>query len=369
MRQLAWGLVALSLAACGGQPDEGAAPGASGGAGGGDTTGCTSAPNCGGCLGCFEKCLCATGAFDACVDSCATGAGGSGGSSGSAVGGSGGSGVGGGSGGNGGVGNLQVVEIETEEFVVQPGEEVIKCQNFRNPFPGVDVAVVKSESFMAAGSHHLHVFYHEAAQDGALEECVPFEFAPYIHGAAQPHVTTTYPEGTGRLVKATEGFRVSVHYLNTSGAPLTTTIKQLLYWVPTAEVKQYAGTLYMNQPYFYVPPYSPGTADGSCTLPWDVNLLFAVSHMHRQGVYFKATASSGEMLYEGTEWSEPVPNRFEPHLPLRAGTRIDYHCEYQNTGATALTFGESAAHNEMCILAGAFYPAPEGQSVLCLQGT
>jgi hypothetical protein len=59
------------------------------------------------------------------------------------------------------------VTIETDEFTVAPGEEVFKCQTLRNPF-GVDVDVLRTESVMAPGSHHLIVFFDSTGADGAV---------------------------------------------------------------------------------------------------------------------------------------------------------------------------------------------------------
>ena len=44
-------------------------------------------------------------------------------------------------------------------FEVPANKEVFMCQDFDNPFGGVDVAIGQSESDMTTGSHHLHVFY------------------------------------------------------------------------------------------------------------------------------------------------------------------------------------------------------------------
>jgi hypothetical protein len=77
--------------------------------------------------------------------------------------------------------------------------------------------------------------------------------------------------------------------------------------------------------------------------------------MHKQGIHFVATTSTGQTLYDGTEWAEPTPKSFNPPLHLASGTRITWACTYNNTTGKTLTFGESAGTNEMCIFPGEFY--------------
>jgi hypothetical protein len=78
-----------------------------------------------------------------------------------------------------------------------------------------------------------------------------------------------------------------------------------------------------------------------------------------------AKTASGRLVYEGTEWDHPTPSIFTPPLALGSDTQITWTCSYDNQGDTPLSFGESAATNEMCILGGTFYPAPE-RSFACL---
>ena len=45
--------------------------------------------------------------------------------------------------------------ITLAPFTIDPGGEVFMCQNFDNPFGGVDAAIQRTESNMSPGSHHL----------------------------------------------------------------------------------------------------------------------------------------------------------------------------------------------------------------------
>lgn len=53
-------------------------------------------------------------------------------------------------------------------------------------------------------------------------------------------------------------------------------------------------------------------------------------------------------------------------LLLAAGSSITFRCDYLDATDFTLSFGESTATNEMCILSGVFYPSPNGQGIVCM---
>jgi hypothetical protein len=296
---------------------------------------------------------------------------GSSGSSGSGAGGSGASGRGGSAGTTGGAAGAggsftgtRSVTIETNEFTVAPGEEVFKCQTFRNPF-GVDVDVLRTESAMAPGSHHLIVFFDSAGTDGAVYECGGLEFGERVHGAQVPEYIREYPEGVGLPMYAREGLRFNMHYLNTTATEIRATVKLTILAAPAGTVKNRAGFLFLNNTGINVAARSKGTATKTCTIPANVQIMDLVSHMHMHATQIVAKTASGRLVYEGTEWNHPTPSIFTPPLALGTDTRVTWTCSYDNQGDTPLSFGESAATNEMCILGGTFYPAPQ-RSFACL---
>jgi hypothetical protein len=80
-------------------------------------------------------------------------------------------------------------------------------------------------------------------------------------------------------------------------------------------------------------------------------------------VYYSARSSDGQLLYETTEWAEPRPWKYETPRKLKAGSYIEVKCDYENNTASPLTFGESAATNEMCIFVGMYYPWDPGDDL------
>jgi hypothetical protein len=293
-------------------------------------------------------------------DTTGTGGGGTSGSGGSATGGSGGSATG----GSGGSSIGETVTIETAPRRVEIGEEAFFCQNISNPF-GQDVEVLESQSSMSAGSHHMFVFYEGSNSDGPVVDCSGLEFDRAVHSSQSQEHTITYPPDVGRFVGADDGFRVMAHYLNTTGAPVDAVVKVTFRYVPSGTVQHQAAAVFFNNMAVYVGAKSSGQAEKTCDIPYDIQLIDAVSHMHQYGETFQAKTQDGTVIYETDTWDEPETAKFDPPLALPAGTQITWTCNYDNPTNLVLTFGESAQTNEMCIFGGVYFPAPEGESIVC----
>lgn len=254
------------------------------------------------------------------------------------------------------------VQLITDSFEVPPGGEVYKCQNFTNPF-GADVDIIYSESFMAPMSHHMFAFREQGLTDSGLMDCSGLEIAEYIHTAQTPEEIVTYPPGVGRFLPSTDGVRIQMHYLNTSPDPITAQVTLTLHYVDPTEVDAHAAALFLNNLGVRARP-GESTSTKTYALPYDIKLIGAGSHMHSRGVGFLANVVGGPDLYTTTEWDEPEPVGFDPPIDIATGQQVQWACTYQNPTASTLTFGESAATNEMCIFVGTFYPAQGGNSII-----
>ncbi len=258
-----------------------------------------------------------------------------------------------GAGGNDG----ESITITLDEFVVQPGEEVYKCQNFANPF-GEDTDIQEFESHMTPGSHHLLLFYKQDAVDGPLEDCSGLEFAPTPYSTQLPDDSVAFPEGVAARLPGENGIRLQSHYLNVSPDPITAQVQVTLHRSEDGTVTDRAGVLFIVQPDIQVGPHSTETVTYDCTVPIDMKVMKASSHMHKHGTAFTSSVGD-ETFYETETWDEPQPAVYDPPMELEAGAPLHFECTFQNDSNDTLTFGESAESNEMCILVASFYPAPE----------
>jgi hypothetical protein len=262
------------------------------------------------------------------------------------------------------------VTIKMDEFTVEPGSEVFMCQDFDNPFGGLDVAVARSESTMTAGSHHLHVYYGKnSPPEQAATRCRnPNEFRPMIHLATTVHQVSEYPAGTAAKLKGVTGLRFQSHYVNTSDKPIRASVVVKLTKVDPATVTRWVAQMHFNRIALSIPPGTGQEVTTSCTIPSNfgpIGLLSAVSHMHKQGVRFVAKTSTGVPLLETTEWDEAPPMNYPQPVMLNPGDAISWTCTYQNDTQATITYGDSALKNEMCIYIARFFSSPSGDDLEC----
>jgi hypothetical protein len=205
------------------------------------------------------------------------------------------------------------------------------------------------------------VFYKHGAVDGALADCSATEFAPGPYGSQRPDDGLAFPPGVAAVVAPGDGFRVQVHFLNATPSPVEVGATVAMTRVPDASVRDHAAILFFSNLSIDVPAGRSGVvAQKSCTLPFAVNLIQATGHMHQHGRDFLASAGA-TTIFNSSAWSDVAPALFDPPLALPAGSVISFACTYDNSdGTAAVTYGDSARTNEMCIFSAQFYPAPFG---------
>ena len=249
-----------------------------------------------------------------------------------------------------------VVTFASTPFVLMPGQEVFKCQDFANPFGGVDTDLQAFQSVMTPGSHHMLLFYQDGAGDVPLNDCPALQFQTLPYAAQSPENAIVYPDGIGGRMPGTQGFHMQMHYLNSSMAPMTVQVKIALYKAVPQAVKQHAGVFFLNNVSgIHVPAKSVQTVTASYTFKQPVKFIYGTAHMHKYDNNLVATMG-GKTLFQTESWDAPPFTKYLPELDVPAGSTVTWSCEVNNTTATKLTFGESALTNDMCIFTGQYYP-------------
>jgi len=148
------------------------------------------------------------------------------------------------------------VTLTMGTFTVPPNDEVFMCQDFDNPFGGVDAAIGTSEADMTAGSHHLHVFYGEDSPPSrTVAACAnPYEFCSLLFAAGQPMLVSQYPAGMAAKLQGTLGLRLQSHYVNTSASTITANVVVKFTKVDPSTVTKWVAQLYFNRVVLSVPP-------------------------------------------------------------------------------------------------------------------
>jgi hypothetical protein len=253
-----------------------------------------------------------------------------------------------------------------DSFDIMPGEEVYKCQNFKNPF-GADADVKAFESHMTKGSHHLLLFYkNNVAANGPLEDCSGLEFAATPYSTQLPDDSAVFPDGVAAGIPVTKGLRLQSHYLNTTADKITAHVQVIFHLAAPGTVTDHAGVLFIVQPSIDIPPNSTQDVTYDCLVPRDMLVLKTASHMHKHGTKFTSTVA-GQPFYDTNTWDEPKPALFSPPKELKKGDPLHFACTFVNNSPDTLTFGESAQSNEMCILVASFYPTTINQPTITCQ--
>ncbi len=250
------------------------------------------------------------------------------------------------------------VTIQIQSFDLAPGEETFKCQNFDNPFGGQDTAVQRIVTDMSPGSHHLHLYNLTEGTSRTLEDCDPNDFHALIHAAGRPHQETIYAAGMATKVRGSTGLRIQLHYINTSTTVKTVTATIKLSPVDPTTITKWVAQLYFNRVVLSVPPGAGQIVSTTCSIPsayGTIGLIGGGSHMHRRGVHFVATTSTGASLVDTTEWDEPPLLAYDPPVMMNPRDSITWTCTYNNDTGQTLNFGPSALTNEMCIYLARYY--------------
>jgi hypothetical protein len=262
----------------------------------------------------------------------------------------------------------QVVTLTMDPFVVAPGAEVYKCQQFGNPFGGQNVDFVYYEGTMSAGSHHFFLFSMDSTtgrtQAAPLGDCpgLGIEFHPFPYLSQQPKWNVGYPEpGMAYPFVSTNGLMINVHYLNSGSTAITAHASIKITLAAPGTVKTHVGSIFLNNTFFSVPasvPMSMPVAESKSYVPLqaDFNIFTSWSHMHRTSLKLSASAN-GSTFYTETNWDTPPITPHSPYLPMKGGTSITWSCDYYNDQTKALLFGDSAIDNVMCIYIGQYFPA------------
>jgi hypothetical protein len=294
-----------------------------------------------------------------------TGGGGTGGTGGGGTGGTGGGGgTGGAGGGGGGSTDPNVVQITTQPFSVPAGGEVFMCQDFANPFGGVDTEVAQMDSDMSPGSHHMILFYQNNATDTNVASCAALQFQTMLFGAQTQHNSMVYPTGVAALVKGTQGFHMQMHYLNATQTPIMAQVTISFTKATPGTITQHAGVFFLNNASgIHVGTGQTQDVTASYSFNKAVNVIFATAHTHVFTNSFTASIG-GNMIYSTTHWDNAPNQQYAPPLQIANGTMVSWTCNITNTTSGTLTFGESAMTNDMCIFDGQYYPADDANPTI-----
>jgi hypothetical protein len=274
-------------------------------------------------------------------------------------------------------------------LIVQPGQEIFLCYSVTLPNT-TEADVGGFQSWMSPGSSHHFIVYQLGGTgafggtpqpNGTVSTC-RFAGGTWVYATSTPGVVVgmNMPDGVGLPFAAATNIVLNMHFIN----PGTTTLypKVKLNILLAANVQYKAASMVSFNTRINVPPATasgPGTqtVSGTCTAPAGSKFFTMSTHTHKHAtaaaVNFVSGGVSQEIVHTGstqtypvdqqqgtgTDWEHPGVGLWNgpDYLTVNAGDSFTYSCTYENTASTAVTVGETAASNEMCMAVGYYFPA------------
>jgi hypothetical protein len=277
--------------------------------------------------------------------------------------------------------NLTTVHFEMQADV-PAGGEMFKCQFVT--LPDAPAYMVAGQHSYKPGSHHLLMYTTDLTSIPAggdqLQDCyegtnntIMSHIRGVLYGGQTPTGSEQMPPGVGMRTTANQVLLFQTHYLNAGATTLHATVDVDLTLDEGSDITTNAGILFFYDPFIDVPPGATAKASMRCLIPNDITLISGVSHYHARGNGYGAYLDPAvdqlatTPFYTTTSWSSP--NALTTNMAIKAGSRIRFECDYDNTtGTQEYVQGPSAATNEMCMFIGTYYPDMGQITDLCGSG-
>lgn len=259
---------------------------------------------------------------------------------------------------------------------IEPGQEIEYCQYL---VIDEDVDVGQFEHRYSPGSHHLLLYLTTLAPEDIVGDEARFDcsgrgdlaLGGIAYAAQIPEGVTDFPAGVAMRFHRGQVVLMQTHYLNATAAALDADVRLNLR-ATTVPVEQEAGTLFFYDYSIFLPPHAKATAKMRCELGADIEVSFAMSHMHRRGVGYRSRLTGPGMaeplsLYETDQWEGVEPLVLDPPLSARSGQVVEFECDFDNQSAETIVEGPSASKNEMCMFVATYWPRLELADELCMR--
>ena len=267
-------------------------------------------------------------------------------------------------------------QLKAGPFDVAPHfeRELFVRRDLRNPAP---VYITRIETRMRTNSHHLLMYTFTPdipaavmppvdvvrdirRPDGSMDflKMLPMGYHVFLGGSMTPTGGFQFPAGVALELPANAVLDLNSHYVNTTNAPITGEIYANFHTVARSAVSQVAYTLFMNNESFSLPGRQRTTITKTFKVGTTTTIIMLSSHMHKHGEKFVARIAggprNGEIVYENTDWADPVIKIFAQPLVLQAGEGLTSEVTYNNTTTSQISFGLTS-EDEMNIIFGYYY--------------
>jgi hypothetical protein len=174
----------------------------------------------------------------------------------------------------------------------------------------------------------------------------------FLSGAGRSELK--FPDGLGHTLAKGTQLLVQLHLLNAGETDVTETVSIDMHR-SRAKDPQPVGAYAFGTTDLKLPASEHSQVEGDCTLSEPVQIIAAFPHMHRLGrkLRFEGGPSLGDMheLFVRDPYDFDDQHTEAIELTLDKGDHARVTCDYDNTTAKEVSFGESTS-NEMCFFIG-----------------
>jgi hypothetical protein len=254
----------------------------------------------------------------------------------------------------------------TMEVTLESGQEDTFCRYFVVPEGGIDIG--SFEHAFTDVSHHL-LLYPTALSPAAVtdeifrgcdtDDAVRDSIIGVMYASQSAEETAAFPKGVAMEAYSQQVFLLEYHAINASDAAVDARVDLHLY-EQKSPITAEAGNFFFYNWLIAVEPGERYTAKMSCPVSEDITLSFALMHAHKLGNGFRSWVTGGDLteplpLVFGADWLDDETVHFDPEIEIKAGQRIEFECDYFNSGAQPIIEGLSATDNEMCVFSAGYY--------------
>jgi hypothetical protein len=278
------------------------------------------------------------------------------------------------------------IQIETPAngITVAPGQEAFFC--FYRTLPittPVDIGTM--QSWMTPGSSHHFIAYQVGSggggalggfgggpqPDGTLSACSFGVGGTWIYATSLPGqvIELKMPDTVGLPFPVGTQIVLNMHFINPGSTPAHPQVKMNFLFAKNVQYK--AAAMQSFNTGINIPPATasgPGTqtVQGTCQPPVGSKFFAMTTHTHKHATLAEVNYLSGGKttnIVHTTDWEHPDVGVWSApsFLTVKSGDSFTYSCSYKNTSSAAVTVGEYAATNEMCMAIGYYFPASSGR--------
>lgn len=279
-------------------------------------------------------------------------------------------------------------QIDEGDFTLAAGREGLFCEKYPIPTSYGDGPLFLRgvESRLPTGTHHFFMSYGPealpaptpcAGKEPLLQVDDP-EVAEANHNAVDGKLTFTaavgkdqyfLPDGYALYLASGAGhFTTSHHVLNLEEQTEALYGVFNVYTAKPEVVHHPVNVVNCTVRNLSVPAHAEADVGGTCTVPFDADLVVLSSHAHQHLTRFQMQVYDGkatlpEVVYESTKWDSPKILPLAEPLALKKGQGLTFTCHFANPGDEEITYGVGD-FKEMCAIMSAFaYPKDRADEV------